>query len=248
MTLSGAVSAQTEKPARFLWTPESNCVVMEKHSSGALPKCDSYFEEGQQIRVIEFNDLTIAVVLFDDGDYYGADVFVSNKGERRRDVTPGNALMGGWRNAERTGKIELFEQVAVEQIAKKLTKRAKWSNFFDRLSSGMATTTARVETTSNDRILDNRGNSATITGNSNSTVTMPDGQARAAAETRARERSNNALDSSALLIQGALKANTLFTGKMTRGNIYFKRNKKIKTGVFSMWIDGVNYDFMFNNQ
>ena len=246
--------AQTIPDKRIRWIPEKECQTLrfsDDEKKDSKIECDSFFSDNRHVKVIKYNGIKVAVVLFDDGDYFGADVFIENRTDGRVEVDREDTIMGIWKTEDRSDKLEILPLVLPEQIVSKIRKRVMWANIFGAIAASTATTTATSQTnsTGNASVFDNKGNSAsgTYTGNSQTTTTTTDRKAQAEEARRMRERNAERKSVSASILEGALKNNTLFENQSTNGFLYFKRNKKAKIGVFTIGVNGVYFDYFFNN-
>ena len=123
-----------------------------------------------------------------------------------------------------------------EEAADKLDgSSAKVKNFFDRWRGNMANKTATVNSTTDGELTvrDSSSNTAsgTYQGNTRSTVSVPDEEARSEAERKVRARNAKVEANASSVLQSALRANTIFAGKDVMGYIYFP----VKKGEFS-WV------------
>lgn len=198
--------------------------------------CDEYIQDNEQIRVIKHNGLTVAVSVFDDGDYFGADVFVKNEREERVLIDREANLLGFFRTEKIEGKMEFCELLLPEKIVAKMKRRVMWANVLGAIASSGKTTTTKGDVT----IIDNRGNTATGTYEEK----REDKRAQIEEAKRNRERNSNLNSASANLLDSALKSNTLFPNQSTSGLVFFKREKKARLAMYVIEINGVSYDFL----
>lgn len=200
------------------------------------PYADQFISDGDTIRLIRQDGVTVAIFGYTSGDYLIAEVTVANGTESRATVKPEDFFITYWDEKKKFGYVY---SLPPEKIANKLRSRAKWGNFFRSFAAGMAQTTT-TETGS----VSVYGTGGSASGTYSGTTTSPDraGQARAA---EANRRTSVAADARAAdIISSALKANTVFPKTYVSGLVYFPR-KKFQLGVLYLIIDGTGYTFAF---
>lgn len=247
---------ETTPPKRFKrisWTPAKECLkanFSEADQANDVVVCDSFLQDGANVKVIRLNDIVLSVIIGDDGDYLLADTLIINNSKNRLLVNPDHASMFFWKNGDTKLNPELSSPIPAEKIAKKIRTRIAWANALGAMGASVATQTSTVNSTTNGTVsvIGSNGSSAngTYSGTTESTVTTPNTQAQVQEAMRARDRTTQANSVGGSYIASALKANTLFEKQSTNGLIYFKRTKA-KFAIFTIELDNVLFDFAFTN-
>ncbi len=254
IALGGVVVALgQEQLKRIAWTTTSECMksgFSESELKSQQVACDSFIRDGARIRIVKVDDVVLAVIIGDDGDYLIGDVLVINNSKDRLLVNPTHASMFFWKDGNTTKSPELASPIPAEKIAKKIRKRVFWVNVLGGALAGMQTQTTTVNSTTSGTFsaIGNNGASAsgTYTGTTTSTVTTPNTQAQVMEAMRANERSERAGDIADSYVAMSLKGNTLFPNQSTHGLVYFKRMTS-KFVIFTLELNGVLFDFAFTN-
>ena len=243
-----AAFAQNEK--RVIWS-EPNC-LMSRQLKDQKAVCDALIQNNESIRTIKYDGLFVAVTLFDDGEHFGADVFVKNERDVRTLVRREDAVIFVWKTDSSDVPPEVFPAIMPEKIAKNLRNRIAWANAFSALGGSLATTTTTAQTTQsgNVSVTDNRGNTAngTYSGTSQTTTVQPNTVAQNEVQRNNRQRQANADIQSDNILQTAFKSNTLEPNQSTNGLFYFKRNKKAKFSIFTLKIGDLYFDIPVNGK
>lgn len=258
--LLGSVFAQESTPTpevklanRVMWDATKECILsisLKKIEKKPLIECDSFVQEGSTVKAIRYEGISLAVILADDGDYLVADTYVFNNSDDRVLVDPNLSQMLLWKDGDTKKVPETLTPIAGTEIAKKITNRIAWANALGALGASMQTQTSTVQSTSNGTAtVTGNGQSATgvYSGTSQATITTPNTQAQVAEAARARSRSEQGMATGSHYITNGLRANTLFGKSSINGMIFFKR-KNALTGVFTIKLNDVYFDFVFSNR
>lgn len=190
------------------------------------------YVDGVEFRTMDRQLFEIAFALGYQNGYQVATVYVLNKSDSRIDVLPLNAYLVTWKKEKDyldNKPAIVVQQIPAETIAMKMENRQRWATTMRAIGAGMQTQTATVT--------DNRGNS--------STVTVPNTAAQVNTQNQNTQEMMRVQKTGDLLIDTALKANTIFKNQSVFGNIYFKF-KKHETGIFIIKIQDYEYGFMYN--
>lgn len=217
-------------------------------ASPGLPQdcCANYMVDGTLVTTYRDENTFFTVSLHTNVDdkYIMALIDFRNLSDTPITIYPDNFQL---RLTEPINKI--YNSLNSTDVAHEMEKRGRGSRFFRGIFAGMATRSAQVETTSSGRVAvnDNSGNSAsgTYSGSSQSTVTVPDYEARERAQARnARERERNQQKADHF-DNIALKANTLFKNQATVGVVFFKKEKFSPGAVLSITIGDTTYEIPY---
>lgn len=238
---------------RISWTNTADCMkanISEAESRELAVSCDSFISDGASVKIVKVNDLIVAVIIGDDGDYLIGEVTVINNTKNRILIDPGHSSLFIWKDGDTKKEPERFSSIPGEKIASKIKNRIAWANALGAIGAGMQTQTTTVETNSSGTFSANRSDgvsaSGTYTANSQSTVTSPNTQAQVNEAMRARQRSNEANSAGGFYVANGLKANTVFPNTTVGGYIYFSR-KKAQFAIFTIEVGDTLFDFAFKN-
>jgi hypothetical protein len=215
-----SVSAQQAKPAP----------VTVRWQVGA-PGMDAFVIEGHEAKLIEYQGVTVGMLVEGSGHYLEVLVFVANHTPERVFITPSTCAV-----LIEKPKPEMLLSLDPEQAARALERRGRWAEMLSAFAAGLATRqTAAV-------VRDDRGNTV-----GSVVVTQPD----YAAQQRSRDainahRADNA-NAANYVRDVSLKANTLFSGQTMNGWVFFK-NKKYTSAIVRILIPGTPstvYEFPF---
>ena len=237
---------------RVLWTEDKACRSVgfsEAEQAGLLATCDHWVANDATIQIIQINNMTVTVIIGDDGDYILADTYVTNKSDERILVDPYQSVLFAWKTEDLSKAPERFQPITGEEIASKLRRRAMWVNILDSVLTSFArnTTTVTSNTSGNASVYGSGyGGSFTATGSYSgttmTTISTPDLLARIQSQARIRDRDENAQNRGSYYMNSAMKANTVFPKDSVSGLIYFKR-KKAPAAVFTIRVDDLLFDF-----
>lgn len=225
------------KPIILLLVLAATLCAQERHiqwKSGD-PCCERIYSEGDPIRIIRDNGITVAVVGYDSGDNLIAEVSVVNETQTRVDVLPEKFLVVYWK--DRSKPPEEYRPLSPEKVAGRYKSRAGWGNFFRSLAAGIA----QSQTTETGTV-SVMGPEGMATGVYSSTTTTTNNAALANAARANQRATNEAQGKANYVINSALKANTLFPSTYTSGMVYFPR-KKFVLGLIAVRIGDTSYEF-----
>ncbi len=208
----------TEKKQRqiFIWRPD--CKI-----------CDRFTVDGNTYHVFENEKFKLLIRLFDAKKFLVATVGIQNKSDKRFEFIPSEANLVVFKK-DRKKVSEVLTPMTPEETAKKIKKRGRWANFASALSGAFAKEQATVR--------DQYGNTV-------ATVTAPNTNAQNRANQTIRNRQNNNNRFANLIVEDALRANTLFPKGAVYGNLYFKRKKSISV-IIAVNINQTMYSVMYN--
>lgn len=222
LVLSSCAFGQAKKDVKmFYW--EKDCKI-----------CDQITSDGVTYFIFNTPDFSLAVSGFEGKKVLFTEVYLVNKSsdlKNRIEFNPNDARIAVFLKKEDKTPVEL-SPLSPEQAADKMdgSSNAKVKNFFNRLGAGMANRTATVNSSTNGNvtIMDSQGISTGVyQGNTTSTVTVPDEEARNEAERKVTERNAKVEAKSRAILQTTLRANTVFPGKDIMGRIYFPYKKGV---------------------
>lgn len=249
---TATVSGSAQNVKRVLWTEDKACRSIgftEAEQAGLLATCDHWVANDATIQIIQINNMTVTVIIGDDGDYILADTYVTNKSDERILVDPYQSVLFAWKTEDLSKAPERFQPITGEEIASKLRRRAMWVNILDSVLTSFArnTTTVTSNTSGNASVYGSGyGGSFTATGSYSgttmTTISTPDLLARIQSQARIRDRDENAQNRGSYYMNSAMKANTVFPKDSVSGLIYFKR-KKAPAAVFTIRVDDLLFDF-----
>lgn len=237
---------------RVLWTEDKACRSIgfsEDEKATLLASCDHWVANDATIQIIQINDMTVTVIIGDDGDYILADAYVTNKSDDRILVDPYQSVLFAWKTTDLSKPPERFQPITGQEIASKLKRRAMWVNILDSVLTSFARNTTTVSSsTTGSASISGSGYAGSFlangyfSGTTTTTISTPDLLARIQSQARMRERDENALNKGSYYISNAMKANTVFAKDSVSGLIYFKR-KKAPVAVFTIRIGDILFDF-----
>ncbi|MEQ1603838.1 MAG: formylglycine-generating enzyme family protein [Pyrinomonadaceae bacterium] len=221
----------------------------EAEQAGLLATCDHWVANDATVQIIQINNMTVTVIIGDDGDYILADTYVTNKSDERILVDPYQSVLFAWKTTDLSTAPERFQPISGQEIASKLKRRAMWANILDSVLTSFARNTTTVTSNSSGSASvygSGYGGSFSATGfysgSTTTTISTPDLLARIQSQARVRERDANAANRGSYYINSAMKANTVFAKDSVDGIIYFKR-KKAPSAVFTIRVGDVLFDF-----
>lgn len=189
---------------------------------------DSALLEGREVKASRFENVSVAVLMDDSGDYLAFLVSVTNKAPHRLIVNPASAFA-----RVETPKSELLLTIPADKVAKAMEKRGRWKNALGLFFAGMA---AR---TTSGTITDSSGNQSTVT------LTEPNGAAQRSAQQTMRDRQSANRNSADIIREIGLRANTVFPNTDLIGWVFFEKKKftSLTIGVFT---GRAMYEFPFS--
>ena len=138
------------------------------------------------------------------------------------------------------------ERALIKDVAKAVQHGARWKAALVGGFGGMATRTVNV-----DHSGDFSGSYHDSSGygsfggsyRGQSTLHVPDSEARANAQAKARQMIQEAEARSTAVVSTALLDTTLRPGEAVHGFVYFKRDKAMKAGVLQIKVGTVSFEF-----
>ncbi len=195
--------------------------------------CTHQFVNGQKVKILSSNGITVSVSMFDTGKYFLAEITVLNSSPTNIDVLPPNFSV-----EETSPKPKTLAYVDAEKIIRSAQRRMAWANAFTAAGAGMQQQQTTTNTTSNGTVNVNSSDgtyaNGTYNGTSTSTTNTPDYAAQARANEAIRERNATLATQSAQLENAALKSNTLVSGQTIGGRVFFERKGKVSSLALSV--------------
>jgi hypothetical protein len=249
LNLSHFLQAQTQPS-----TPKPNYLKMDTRIYKKVndPCCERFFVDGVEYLTMKTGSgLWFALAIVERGNYDVAELYIANGSDKKVTVNPALAYMELWKDEK--GLLDkppfyVGKPIPAHTIAKKLQNKAAWANFFTRFSASFQNQQIVTRTTSSGTATA-IGSGGMVTGTYNgtsaTTTTIPDYQARAAAENTAQARSAQAVANGASYMNDEMLANTLWPKQDIFGRIYFSL-KKYHSATFVIEIEGKEYAFLFS--
>jgi hypothetical protein len=229
-----AQDAGTQQPSE----QEGNHVFWRE----GAPGCDEMFIEGVRIRFLTYNDITVGLFILDVDGAYAFDVGVENHTTGRILLDPASAQL---LYRKKSGHVANLYPLTPEKVAGKIRGRHKWGNILRAFAAGMATRTTTSTTTESGTFSSDAG-SGTYQGNATTTTTEADDEALQRVQRGNARRSAADAAEADVASTTALRANTVFPGRLIHGFIYFE-HKQFERAVFSIVVNGAMYSFGINN-
>jgi hypothetical protein len=204
----------------------------------------SFFLHGNEFKEIEESGAAVAVALIDTGSYFRAEVSIANGLSQPFDVVPEKFHL-----QETSPKTKDLHFLSDEQMVKAANRRLMWASMLAGAAAGMAQqqTTTQSTTTGNVNAYSSNGTSANGTFNATTTSTSysPDYAAQQRtnyqiAGARARlDVANSELENT------VLRDTTVFSGQSVAGRVYFKRDRRAKSVLLVIPVNGTMMEFPF---
>lgn len=246
-------AAQSTPMKRIAWTNKAECMKIDFSEADRRElsvSCDSFISDGVSVKIVKVNELVVALIVGDDGDYMIGETTIINNTTNRILIDPSHASLFIWKDGDTKKNPERFGSIPGEKIASKIKRRIAWANALGAFGAGLQTQTTTVDSSSTGTFSANRNDGASVNGtfaaNSQATITSPNVQAQVNEAIRARQRNNEAASAGSFYTSNGLKANTIFPNTTVGGYIYFPR-KKAQFAIMTIEVGDILFDFAFKN-
>ena len=220
-------------------------------ASPDLPKecCTNYMEDGALVTTYRDANLFYVVSLHTniDDKYVMALIYFRNTGDVPITIYPENFQLRLSAPINKT-----LNSLDAAEFTREIEKRGKGGRILRGFLAGMARNTSNIDTLSSGRVraTDSNGNTAsgTYSGESTSTVSTPDFEARR----RAREKNEKEIEQNEAkashFASVALLANTLRKDETTGGIVFFKKDKFSPGAILSFRIGDITYEIPYGTE
>jgi len=204
--------------------------------------CTHQFIDGQKLKVLTGDGLTVIASLAETNKYIRVDVSVSNGTTAPVDVLPAEFLL-----EESAPKQKRLAYVDAEKVIRSAQKRVALGNALTAVGGNMArqqsTTTTYSKGTVNATSSNGTYANGTYNGTSTATTSSPDYAAQARASETIRQRNAALASLSGQLSHSVLRENSVLPNQTVRGIVLFELDKKAESGSLSIPIGGAIYKF-----
>jgi hypothetical protein len=207
------------------------------------PHGGEFLSKGKQYFTITNGPLRLTIVAGQFEKYVEVLVLatMAKDAKFRVNILPENVTL-----TEVRPRIVAGERATIKEVAKAVQHGAAWKSALVAGLGGMATRTVEVEQTGtvNGSYSGSNGyGSVSGSYSGRSTIREPDMEARANAQARAGQMTQEAQSRSAGVLNTALLGTTLGPGDAVDGYVYFKRDKAMKSSVVQVKVGAMSFEF-----